>query len=127
MSKRIVNTTNAPSPIGPYSQAVWAGNMLFLSGQIAIDPTTGDLKIDDLEEESHLVMKNIGAILKEAGLDYSDVIKSSIFLSDMGNFGRVNTVYGEYFPENPPARETVEVACLPKNVNVEISIIAMAK
>ncbi len=127
MSKRIVNTTNAPAPIGPYSQAVWAGNMLFLSGQIAIDPTTGDLKIDDLEEESHLVMKNIGAILKEAGLDYSDVIKSSIFLSDMGNFGRVNTVYGEYFPENPPARETVEVACLPKNVNVEISIIAMAK
>lgn len=127
MSKRIVNTSKAPAPIGPYSQAVWAGNMLFLSGQIALDPATGELHIDDLDTETTLVMKNIGAILEEAGLDYSDVVKSSIFLSDMGSFSKVNEIYGRYFKENPPARETVEVACLPKNVNVEISVLAMAR
>jgi len=126
MSKRIIISKNAPAPIGPYSQAVRTGNMLFLSGQIALDPTTGELHIENLDVETELVMKNIGAILAEEGLDYSHIVKSSIFLSDMGNFSKVNEIYGKYFDENPPARETVEVACLPKNVNVEISVIAVA-
>lgn len=126
MSKRIIISKNAPAPIGPYSQAVRTGNMLFVSGQIAIDPATGKLRIDDLAEETHWVMKNIGAILKEEGLNYSHIVKTSIFLSDMNNFSQVNGIYGKYFNENPPARETVEVSCLPKNVNVEISVIAVA-
>jgi 2-iminobutanoate/2-iminopropanoate deaminase len=100
------------------------GNLLFISGQIAIDPETGQLQTDDLEAETELVMRNIGAILQEAGLDYQHVVKSSIFLSDMNNFGRVNAIYGRFFQENPPARETVEVSRLPKDVHVEISVIA---
>ena len=115
----------APSPIGPYSQAVQFGNTLYLSGQVAIDPATGQLNMSDLETETHQVMKNIKAILNEAGFDFSDVVKTSIFLSDMVYFPRVNQVYASYFSENFPARETVQVAGLPLKVNVEISVIAV--
>lgn len=126
MSKKIVYTANAPTPIGAYSQAVWAGNMLFLSGQIAINPTTNTLTIATIEEETTQVMENIKAVLTEAGLTFNQVIKASIFLSDMNMFGQVNKIYGSYFDEkNAPARECVAVATLPKHVNVEISIIAM--
>lgn len=126
MSKKIVYTANAPTPIGAYSQAVWAGNMLFLSGQIAINPTTNTLTIATIEEETTQVMENIKAVLTEAGLTFNQVIKASIFLSDMNMFGQVNKIYGSYFDEkNAPARECVAVATLPKYVNVEISIIAM--
>lgn len=123
--KKIIYSESAPAPIGPYSQAVKFGNTLFASGQIAINPATGDLVLDTLEAETRQVMNNIKEVLAASGMDFSNVVKTSIFLSDMGSFGEVNAIYGEYFPENPPARETVEVACLPKNVNVEISVIAM--
>jgi 2-iminobutanoate/2-iminopropanoate deaminase len=122
--KSIVKTDKAPAPIGPYSQAVWAGNLLFVSGQVAIDPPTGNLVMDDIETETHQVMKNIQAILTEAGVDFGHIVKTSIFLSDMGNFAKVNAVYGSYFTSDFPARETVEVSVLPKNVNVEISVTA---
>ncbi|WP_421872820.1 RidA family protein [Marinoscillum sp.] len=122
--KKIVLSKDAPAPIGPYSQAVIHGNTLYVSGQIAIDQSTGNIVTDTIEKETNQVMKNLGLILKEAGADYSQIIKCSIFVSDMGNFAKINEVYGKYFPENPPARETVEVSCLPKNVNVEISCIA---
>ncbi|MGL1887509.1 MAG: RidA family protein [Reichenbachiella sp.] len=121
----IINTKNAPAPIGPYSQATLAGNTLYISGQIAIDPTTEELITSSIEEETHQAMKNMGAVLKEAGMDYSNVVKCSIFISNMGDFTKINAVYGEYFTSNPPARETVEVSCLPKNLNVEISCIAV--
>jgi len=117
----------APAPIGPYSQAVKFGNMLFASGQVPIDPATGELVLDSIEAETTQVMKNLEAVLKAAEMDFSNVVKCSIFLSDMNNFGAVNAIYGEYFPKNPPARETVEVARLPKDVNVEISLIAIEK
>ncbi|MDT0690197.1 RidA family protein [Salegentibacter sp. F188] len=124
--KKIIKTENAPAPIGPYNQAVLSGNMLFISGQIAINPKTGNLEIDDLAEETKLVMENLKAILTEAGLTFNDVIKTSIFISDMNNFAKINEVYGTYFDaETAPARETVEVANLPKFVNVEISAIAV--
>lgn len=122
--KKIINSVNAPAPIGPYSQAVLAGDMLYASGQIAINPATGELVMDTLENETRQVMKNIQAVLTEAGMEFSNVLKCSIFLSDMGNFAEINEIYAEYFSENPPARETVEVSCLPKSVNIEISIIA---
>ncbi|HCX25182.1 MAG: reactive intermediate/imine deaminase [Flammeovirgaceae bacterium] len=122
--KKIVLSKDAPAPIGPYSQAVIHGNTLYVSGQIAIDQSTGNMITDNIEAETDQVMKNLGFILKEAGVDYDQIIKCSIFVSDMGNFAKINEVYGKYFPENPPARETVEVSCLPKNVNVEISCIA---
>lgn len=122
--KKIVLSKDAPAPIGPYSQAVIHGDTLYVSGQIAIDQSTGNMITDNIEDETNQVMKNIGLILKEAGADYNQIIKCSIFVSDMGNFGRINEVYGKYFDQNPPARETVEVSCLPKNVNVEISCIA---
>ncbi len=126
MSKKIVRTENAPAPIGPYNQAVWAGSTLFLSGQIAINPESGELLTDDVEKETHQVMKNIQAILEAEGLSFKDVVKCSIFLSDMNNFALVNQTYGQYFEEGQaPARETVEVARLPKDVNVEISTIAV--
>jgi len=126
MSKKIVYTAKAPKPIGAYSQAVWAGNMLFLSGQIAINPSTNTLTKATIEEETTQVMENIKAVLTEAGLTFNQVIKASIFLSDMNMFGQVNKIYGSYFDEaNAPARECVAVATLPKHVNVEISIIAM--
>lgn len=123
--KSIIQSDNAPAPIGPYSQAVKVGNMLFTSGQIAIDPTTGELKTSNLEEETHLVMKNMKAVLAAAGMDFSHVVKTSIFLQDMGSFAEVNAIYGSYFASDFPARETVEVAGLPKGVNVEISMIAV--
>ena len=124
MSKNIVFTPNAPEPIGPYSQAVEKNGILYVSGQIAIDPSTGELFSGGLEQETELVMKNLGAILQTAGMDYSNVLKCSIFLSDMGLFGQVNEIYGKYFQNDPPARETVAVKGLPKDVNVEISCIA---
>ncbi|MEM8888595.1 MAG: RidA family protein [Bacteroidota bacterium] len=123
--KEIIETSNAPAPIGPYSQAVKVGNMYFLSGQIAIDPATGNMVMDNLEAETHQVMKNIGAILTDQGMDYSNIAKTSIFLQSMGDFAEVNGIYGSYFSSDFPARETVEVAGLPKGVNVEISVIAV--
>ncbi len=122
--KEIINSNQAPAPIGPYSQAVKFGNTLYVSGQIPIDQATGAMVDDTIEAETEQVMQNIEYILNESGLTFSDVLKCSIFVSDMGNFGRINEVYGKYFQENPPARETVEVSGLPKGVNVEISCIA---
>ena len=122
--KTIINTDKAPAPIGPYNQAVKVGNMLFTSGQIALDPETGELNTSDIVEETKLVMSNVGAILEEAGMNFSNVVKSSIFIKDMNQFSTINDVYGSYFTENEPARETVEVARLPKDVNIEISVIA---
>lgn len=124
MGKKIINTTNAPAPIGPYNQSVKAGDMLFISGQIAIDPATGNIDAKDVAEESHQVMKNLAAILKEAGTDFSTIVKTTIFLTDMSLFATVNEVYASYLPGEFPARETVAVKGLPKGVNVEISMIA---
>ena len=123
--KTIINSKNAPAPIGPYSQAVLAGSTLFASGQIAINPATGELEMSSIEIETEQVMQNIKAVLEEADMTFENIVKCSIFLSSMDNFSRVNEVYGKYFPTNPPARETVEVSCLPKSVNVEISFIAI--
>jgi 2-iminobutanoate/2-iminopropanoate deaminase len=125
MSKTIINTPNAPAPIGPYNQAVMIGSMLFISGQICIDPATGELKNKDIQEEIHQVMHNLKAILQAAEMDFSHVLKTSIFLTDMHQFGAVNEVYGKYFEDDFPARETVQVSALPKFVNVEISMIAV--
>ncbi len=125
MSKEIIFTSEAPAPIGPYSQAVKAGNTLYVSGQIPMDAETGEMINANITEETHQVMKNMDAILSEAGLDFSNVVKCSIFIKDMGQFATINEAYGMYFKENPPARETVEVARLPKDVNVEISCIAV--
>lgn len=125
MSKKIIFTTAAPAPIGPYSQAVMVGDVLYVSGQIPIDPANGDLVTGNIENEARQVMLNIGAILKEAGLTYHNIIKSSIFLKDMNNFAKVNEIYGHFFTGQYPARETVEVARLPKDANVEISVIAV--
>lgn len=124
MEKKVIRTDNAPAPIGPYNQAIQYGDMLFVSGQIAIDPATGELIQGDIQAETHMVMKNLKAVLAAAGMDFSNIIKSSIFLMDMGQFGEVNEVYGSYFSDNPPARETVQVSGLPKGVNVEISVVA---
>lgn len=126
MSKQIINTASAPAPIGPYSQSVKAGGFLFISGQIAINPATGNVEANSIEEETHQAMKNIAAILTEAGLDFSAVVKTTIFLTDMALFGAVNEVYAGYLSGNYPARETVAVKGLPKGVNVEISMIALA-
>jgi len=123
--KKIITTSNAPAPIGPYSQAVQAGNFLFVSGQVAINPENGELNLVNIEEETHQVMRNLKAVLLEAGLTFDHVVKATIFLSDMGTFGQVNEVYGQYFTADFPARETVQVSVLPKNVNVEISVIAV--
>jgi len=125
MTKEVVYSSNAPEPIGPYSQAIMAGNTLFVSGQIPIDTTSGKIIEGDIVAETNQVMKNLEAILKEAGMDFSHVVKCSIFLSDMNNFPKVNEAYGKHFQSNPPARETVEVSRLPKDVNVEISCIAV--
>jgi len=123
--KKIINTSNAPAPIGPYNQAVLNGNMLYTSGQIAIDPKTGKLVTDSIQAETELVMENLKAILTEANMTFENVIKTSIFISNMNNFAQINEVYAKYFnAETAPARETVEVANLPKFVNVEISVIA---
>jgi 2-iminobutanoate/2-iminopropanoate deaminase len=123
--KTVINTTNAPAPIGPYNQSVAAGGLLFVSGQIAIDPATGELVLDDIKTETTLVMENIKAILTAAGIDFSHIVKTTIFLKDMQSFAQVNEVYGAYFTADFPARETVAVAGLPKNVNVEISVTAL--
>ncbi|MFN4198801.1 MAG: RidA family protein [Flavobacterium sp.] len=124
--KRIIKTENAPAPIGPYSQAVMTGNMLYTSGQIAIDPKTGELVQGSIEEETEQVMENLKALLEAAGMGFDEVIKTTIFISDMHQFSRINAVYGRYFNEDTaPARETVQVAALPKFVNVEISVIAV--
>jgi 2-iminobutanoate/2-iminopropanoate deaminase len=132
MTKTIINTPNAPAPIGPYSQATLIDNMLFISGQICIDPGTGQLKNKDIQEETHQVMHNLRAILAAADMHFSHVVKTTIFITDMNRFAEVNEVYGKYFTANPPAveagfpaRETVQVSALPKFVNVEISVIAM--
>ncbi len=121
---QIINTPTAPAPIGPYSQAVKAGPLLFISGQIPIDPATGNVEATDIIGETHQVMHNLSAILTQAGLDFGHVVKTTILLSDMSLFGDVNTVYGKYFRGNFPARETFAVKGLPKNVNVEISMVA---
>lgn len=124
--KKIITTTEAPAPIGPYNQAVLTGNTLYTSGQIAINPKTGDLVLEDIETETKQVMANLKAVLAAAGMTFENVIKSSIFISNMDDFGVINSVYGRYFNEaTAPARETVQVARLPKNVNVEISVIAI--
>lgn len=124
--KKIIFTKNAPAPIGPYSQAVLVGNTLYTSGQIAINPTTNELVLSDIETETKQVMENMKAVLHAAKMDFQHVIKALIFISDMNNFAKINSVYAQYFNEaEAPARETVEVACLPKNVNVEISMIAV--
>lgn len=122
--KKIVHSKEAPAPIGPYSQAVIHGNTLYVSGQIAINRATGDLVLDNIEIETIQVMKNLGYILAEAGSSFANVIKCSIFVKDMNNFAKINEVYGSFFDADPPARETVEVSQLPKNVNVEISCTA---
>jgi 2-iminobutanoate/2-iminopropanoate deaminase len=125
MEKKIINTPNAPEPIGPYSQAVQAGQLLFISGQIPINPATGKIDATDITGEAHQVMHNLKAILAAASLDFGHVVKTTILLSDMSSFGEVNEVYGKYFNGNFPARETYAVKTLPKNVNVEISMIAL--
>lgn len=124
--KKIIFTEKAPTPIGPYNQAVLVGNTLYTSGQIAINPATNELVLDNIEAETKLVMENLKAVLEAAEMTFENVVKVSIFISDMGNFSNINAVYGSYFNEaTAPARETVQVACLPKNVNVEISAVAI--
>jgi len=124
MEKKIIRTDNAPAPIGSYNQAVQFGNILFISGQIPLDPETGTMVQDTIERETRQVMDNLAAILKEASMDFTNVLKTSIFLMDLGQFGKVNEIYAGYFTANPPARETIQVAGLPKGANVEISMIA---
>ena len=126
MSKQIINTTNAPAPIGPYNQSVKAGGLLFISGQIAMDAATGNITAEGVEAETHQVMKNLHAILQAAGLGFSAVVKTTIFLTDMSLFAAVNEIYAGYFEGDHPARETVAVKGLPRGVNVEISMIASA-
>ncbi len=123
--KKIINTAKAPKPIGPYNQAVMANNTLYVSGQIPMNPATSELVKGDVKDQTRMVMENLKAILKEAGMDFSDVVKCSIFISDMKDFPKINEVYGEYFTEDSPARETVQVAGLPLGVDVEISCIAI--
>ncbi|MEO8773446.1 MAG: Rid family detoxifying hydrolase [Gelidibacter sp.] len=124
--KTIINTPNAPTPIGPYNQAVLSGNTLYMSGQVAFNPKTNELVLDSIEAETAQVMENLKAVLAAADMTFENVVKSSIFISDMNNFVQINAVYGNYFDANTaPARETVEVAKLPRSVNVEISMIAI--
>ncbi|MFM2230185.1 MAG: hypothetical protein RL607_1443 [Bacteroidota bacterium] len=124
--KQIIFTEKAPAPIGPYNQAVLIGNTLYTSGQIALHPESGELIVSDIETETRQVMENMKAVLEAAGMGFVHVVKTTIFIMDMGDFTRINSVYGSYFDEKTaPARETVQVACLPKNVNVEISMIAV--
>ena len=124
--KKIITTSKAPAPIGPYNQAVLTGNTLYTSGQIALDPATGELVVGDIKTEAQLVMQNLKAVLEEADMTFENVVKTTIFLSDMNNFGTVNEIYGSFFNEDTaPARETVAVKTLPKSVNVEISVVAV--
>jgi 2-iminobutanoate/2-iminopropanoate deaminase len=124
--KKIIFTDKAPAPIGPYNQAIMVGNTLYTSGQIAIDPATGELVLDSIEQETKQVMENMKAVLEAADMTFENVIKTTIFIMKMGDFAKINAVYGTYFDEKTaPARETVQVACLPKNVNIEISMLAI--
>lgn len=125
MEKKIINTKNSPAPIGPYNQAVLVNNTLFISGQVCIDPASGNLKNRDIQEETHQVMQNLKAILQEAGMSFGNVVKTTIFITDMNRFSEINEIYGKYFDGDFPARETVQVSALPKFVNVEISMIAV--
>jgi 2-iminobutanoate/2-iminopropanoate deaminase len=125
MTKTVIYSDKAPEPIGPYSQAIQCGNMLFVSGQIAIERSSGKIITSGIEAETVQVMANLEEILKSAGTDFSNIVKTTIFLKNMDHFPKVNEVYGRYFKESPPARETVEVSRLPKDVNVEISCIAL--
>ena len=125
MAKEVIYTAQAPEPIGPYSQAILAGNTLYVSGQIALDSTTGKMITGDISLETEQVMKNLQAILEKADMDFSQVVKCTIFLKNMGDFPKVNEAYGKYFAAHPPARETVEVSRLPKDVHVEVSCIAV--
>jgi 2-iminobutanoate/2-iminopropanoate deaminase len=125
MENTIINTKNAPAPIGPYNQAILAGTTLYISGQIPLDPVTGQMKNRDIQEETHQVMQNLKSILQEAGMNFNNVVKTTIFIMDMGKFAEINEIYGKYFDKNFPARETVQVAALPKSANVEISMIAV--
>ena len=124
MEKKIINTQNAPAPIGPYNQAVLVNGTLYISGQICIEPSTGNLKNRDIQDETHQVMQNLKTILAEAGMSFDNVVKTTIFITDMNQFSEINEVYGKYFNGDFPARETVQVSALPKFVNVEISMIA---
>ena len=125
--KKIISTTNAPAAIGPYSQAVIVGGVLYVSGQIAIVPETGKLNLSNINVEIHQVMKNIEAVLSSAEMNFSNVVKCTIFLKDMNQYDEINAVYSQYFSDNPPAREAVQVSRLPKDVNVEISLIAVVQ
>lgn len=126
MTKKILYTKNAPAPIGPYNQAVIVGNTLYTSGQIALNPDTMELVLDSIEVETKQVMENLKAILEAANMTFEHVVKTTIFIADMNDFAKINSIYGTYFnEETAPARETVQVACLPKNVNIEISMIAI--
>lgn len=125
MEKKIIVTKNAPAPIGPYNQAVYTNNTLYISGQICIEPSTGQLKNRDIQDETHQVMQNLKNILAEAGFSFDNVVKTTIFITDMNQFSEINEVYGKYFNGDFPARETVQVSALPKFVNVEISMIAV--
>jgi len=123
--KKVISTKNAPATIGPYSQAILSNNTLYCSGQIAINPTTGNLVMENITSETTQVMQNILAVLTEADMDFSNVVKCSIFMKDMNDYAAINEVYAKSFGENPPSREAVQVSVLPKNVNVEISVIAV--
>jgi 2-iminobutanoate/2-iminopropanoate deaminase len=123
--KKIITSKNAPAPIGPYSHAVLHGNMLFVSGQVGKHPVSGELMLADIKTETKQVMENIKGILTDAGMDFTNIVKTTIFLTDMNNFASVNEIYGSYFKSDYPARETVQVSKLPLNVNVEISVIAI--
>ena len=124
--KKIISTPHAPAAIGPYSQAVIVGGVLYVSGQIAIVPETGELNLSNINAEIHQVMKNLEAVLSSAEMNFSNVVKCTIFLKDMNQYAEINAVYSQYFSDNPPAREAVQVSRLPKDVNVEISLIAVA-
>lgn len=124
MNKPIVQTTHAPAAIGPYSQAVWAGDLLYTSGQVALIPESGDMDNATIEAETHRVMKNLGAILTEAGLTYNHIVKATIFIKDMNDFAKINEIYSSYLSKPYPARETVEVARLPKDARIEVSVVA---
>lgn len=125
MNKKIISTTNAPKAIGPYSQAILVNNTLYCSGQIAINPINGSLKNKNIEEETNMIMKNISEILKSANMNFNNIVKCSIFMKDMNDYTAINKIYANYFNEKPPAREAIEVSKLPKNVNIEISVIAV--
>lgn len=125
MERTIINTSSAPAPIGPYNQAVLVNGTLYISGQICLDAASGQLKNRDIQEETHTCLQNLKAILQEAGMSFANVVKTTIFITDMHQFSEINEIYGKYFEGNFPARETVQVAALPKFVNVEISMIAV--